>query len=282
MKFTQYASAAEFSGEVTDILMKQEIQNNLFFLNIRSGIASADNSNMLMATVKDDEGVVLLTALRTKPFPMLLYETDNIPCDDALEFFTASLVENNIDIDVIMTEKKLAKKFSNSYGRRIGKRFNNNENLVLYVLESIMHITALDGTFRKANDDDMFYLPYWMADFVPACHLGDYNLNSGVMNTIRMVDDEKLYIWEDKHPVAAAACVRKTSNCGFVGQVYTPPHFRGRGYSTACVSSLSQQLFDDGFKYCALYADCANPYSNRVYQKIGYKEFFYYDKYTLT
>ena len=89
------------------------------------------------------------------------------------------------------------------------------------------------------------------------------------------------YIFEDKIPVSLASHTRKVTNCAVIGQVYTPPVFRGKGYSTACVASLSQKLFDDGWKYCALYANCANPYSNRVYQKIGYKEIFYYDQYRL-
>lgn len=237
---------------------------------------------MLMATVRDDAGAVLLTAARTSPFPMLLYETDNVHNDEALEFFTASLVHNGIDIDCIMTEKELAKKFCVSYGKRANKNFNKKESLVLYVLESVSQLALPDGSFRQANESDMFYLPYWLADFVPACHLGAYDLSSGVMTTKRLIENGSLYIWEDGTPVSAAACVRQTPHCSVIGQVYTPPHLRGKGYSTACVYHLTRQLFNDGFKYCALYADCANPYSNKVYRKIGYKEFFYCDQYVLT
>ena len=54
------------------------------------------------------------------------------------------------------------------------------------------------------------------------------------------------------------------------------------GYNYVCVENLSKKMFDDSFKYCALYADCNNPASNRVYQKIGYKEVFWYDQYKFT
>lgn len=281
MRFTQYTSATEFSNEVTDILMKNEIQNNLFFLNIRGGDAKIDASKILMATVKDDAGAVVLTAVGTPPYPTLLYETDNIPNDDALECFTAALAKNKIDIGRVMAEKELVKKFCVSYGKKTGKSYNNNENLVLYVLECVNAVTPPDGRFRKADQSDNFYLPYWLADFVLVCHLGEYDLNSGVLNAKRLVEDEKVFVWEDKIPVSAAASTRQTQNSAFISQVYTPPHLRGKGYGTACVASLSQKLFDDGWKYCALYADCANPYSNKVYQKIGYKVFFYYDQYLL-
>lgn len=282
MIFTQYTAAAEFAEEVTEILKKHEIQNNLFFVNIRGGLASADTSNMLMATVKDDAGVVLLTALRTRPYPTLLYETDNQPNDEALEFLTASLVKNSIDIDPVMTETELAKRFCASYGILTGKSFKKDGSSVLYILESVNHLSLPAGNFRQANETDMFYLPYWLADFVPACHLGAYDLNDGIANAKRFIGEGNAYVWEDAVPVTAAVYVRQTSNCGYIGRVYTPPHYRGRRYATACVSYLSQLILDGGMKYCALYADCANPYSNKVYQKIGYKEFFHYDQYTLT
>ena len=41
--------------------------------------------------------------------------------------------------------------------------------------------------------------------------------------------------------------------------------------ATACVSALSQRLLDTGHAFCALFADLANPASNSIYQKIGYR-----------
>lgn len=281
MIFTQYTTAAEFAEEVTDILMKHEIQNNLFFLNIRGGLARADNSNMLMATVKDDAGSILLTAVCPKPYPTLLFETDNMPNNDALECLTASLVSNSIDIDAIMTETTLARRFCTSYGKRTSKSFKKDGGHILYVLESVSSLPLPAGRFRQADENDMFYLPYWLADFVPACHLGAYNLDDGTANAKRFIGEGDACIWEDGIPVTLAAYVRQTSNCGYIGRVYTPPHYRGRGYATACVSHLSQRILDSGKMYCALYADSDNPLSNKVYRKIGYKEFFRYDQYAL-
>jgi hypothetical protein len=55
-----------------------------------------------------------------------------------------------------------------------------------------------------------------------------------------------------------------------VGPVYTPPERRGRGYATACVAALSQTILDEGWAFCTLFTDLANPTSNSIYQKIGY------------
>jgi len=281
MIFTLYNSAKEFDVEVTEILKKHEIQNNLLLTNISGGLTREDNSNMVMATVKDDNGKILQTAVRTVPFPMVIYETDNIRNDEATCFFAESLLKQNIDIDCIMTEKELAKSFCKIYSSLTGKSYHNNENLVLYLIEKVNEISLPNGSFRKADESDMYYLPYWYADFIPACDLGDYDLTGGIKSARQAINDGRGYVWMDGVPVSYAANTRRTSNCIFIGNVYTPPTLRGKGYSTACVASLTKKLLDDGWKYCGLYADCANPYSNKVYQNVGYKEVFYYDQYKL-
>ncbi|OQB22372.1 MAG: Acetyltransferase (GNAT) family protein [Firmicutes bacterium ADurb.Bin182] len=271
MKFTRYNTAKDYIDDVLEILNRYEIQNNLFYKNI--------GDDKFMASVKDDCGKVVLTAVRTSPFPMLIYETDNIRNDEAVEFFARSLVEHGINVDFIMTEKELAKSFCKQYGKLTDKTYHNNESLVLYVHEKLNELAPIKGTFRKAGHKDMFYLPYWYADFPPACNIGSYDLPAGIESASKAVENGNAYIWEDDYPVSVAASVRSTTGCAFIGQVYTPPNLRGKGYCTACVWNLSKKLLDDGFKYCALYADCANPCSNRVYQKIGYKEVFWYDQY---
>lgn len=279
MIFTLYKHAKKFADDVTNILKRQEIQNNLLFKNINSGLACDDNSNMIMATIKEDNGRIVLTAVQTLPFPMVMFETDNIRNDTAVNFFADSLIKNNIAVDFILTEKKLAKSFCEFYGNRMHKTFENNESLVLYVLDKVNPLTLPSGSFRTATNADLFYLPYWFADFVVACHLGEYNLENSVQDAQNAVNTGELYIWEDGIPLSLAANVRQTSDCAFIGRVYTPPHLRGKGYCTACVSFLSQKLLNNGYKCCALYADCANPFSNKVYRKIGYKPVFWMDQY---
>ena len=274
MKFTVYTSAADFNKDVLEVLNRHEIQNNIIYKNI--------GDDKLMATVKDDDENVILTVTRTTPHPMVMYETDNIRNDEAVAFFARSLVERDIDVDFIMTEKELAKSFCEHYGKLTGKDYYNNESLVLYVLEKLNDIAPVCGELRQANADDMFYLPYWLADFVPACNLGEYNLTGAIEGANKNIEKGNSFVWVDKYPVSLATNTRNTSDCAVISQVYTPPNLRGKGYSTACVWNLSKNLLDDGFKYCALYADCANPASNKVYQKIGYKEMFWYDQYKLT
>jgi predicted GNAT family acetyltransferase len=56
-----------------------------------------------------------------------------------------------------------------------------------------------------------------------------------------------------------------------ISYVFTPQEFRGRGYASALVAQLSQKMLDSGKRFCFLYTDVANPTSNRIYHKIGYR-----------
>jgi GNAT superfamily N-acetyltransferase len=57
----------------------------------------------------------------------------------------------------------------------------------------------------------------------------------------------------------------------FAGQfVFTPPELRHRGYARACVGELSRQLKAEGLRVM-LFTDLANPTSNSIYRRIGYR-----------
>ena len=84
-------------------------------------------------------------------------------------------------------------------------------------------------------------------------------------------------LWEDDgDTVSFAGWGGPTPNGIRVGPVYTPPELRGRGYATALTAELSQRLldgrlFEGGRRFCFLYTDLANPTSNRLYPRIGYR-----------
>ena len=56
-----------------------------------------------------------------------------------------------------------------------------------------------------------------------------------------------------------------------VNAVYTPPEWRQRGYATACVAGVSEELLARGYEFCVLYTDLSNPTSNAIYTRIGYR-----------
>jgi predicted GNAT family acetyltransferase len=81
-----------------------------------------------------------------------------------------------------------------------------------------------------------------------------------------------MHFWiVEGEPVACAAALAPTPRGIRIGGVYTPPENRGRGYASALVADLTQLLLDRGRALVYLYADRANPTSNSIYQKLGYR-----------
>jgi uncharacterized protein len=72
-------------------------------------------------------------------------------------------------------------------------------------------------------------------------------------------------------PRSMAAVVRRTPRGSGIAALYTPPEHRGRGYATALVATLSRGDMERGSAFCFLHTDLANPTSNRIYQRIGYR-----------
>ena len=84
-----------------------------------------------------------------------------------------------------------------------------------------------------------------------------------------------LYLWEDQDIVSMAAIARPTRNGITVNYVYSPPEYRGKGYASSCVASMSERMLKH-YDFCSLFTDMKNPTSNKIYQKMGYypiKEF---------
>jgi GNAT superfamily N-acetyltransferase len=91
-----------------------------------------------------------------------------------------------------------------------------------------------------------------------------------------IVDDQLSYggltLWEvDGAAVSLAGCTRPAVGVVRVGPVYTPPDHRGHGYGGAVTAAVSQAALDAGASHVVLFTDLANPTSNALYQRLGYR-----------
>jgi predicted GNAT family acetyltransferase len=79
-------------------------------------------------------------------------------------------------------------------------------------------------------------------------------------------------LWEAAGgPVSLAGMTRAVAGVVRVGPVYTPPERRGAGYAGAVTAAISRAALDAGAEEVVLFTDLANPTSNALYQKIGYR-----------
>jgi GNAT superfamily N-acetyltransferase len=130
---------------------------------------------------------------------------------------------------------------------------------------------APDGTARIAADADLPLLADWFAAFAFEVH----DMAAGVDQSAaarERVSYGGVTVWQaGGEPVAIAGATRQVVGMVRIGPVYTPPEFRGRGYGSAVTAAASQRLLEAGAEDVLLYTDLANPVSNSIYQRIGYR-----------
>src|SRR6185437_36138 len=56
-----------------------------------------------------------------------------------------------------------------------------------------------------------------------------------------------------------------------IGPVYTPPEHRGHGYAAAVTAAAARWALDRGARHVLLYTDLANPRTNRLYPRLGFR-----------
>lgn len=88
----------------------------------------------------------------------------------------------------------------------------------------------------------------------------------------RRIDRGVLTLWRDGqgHPVHLTGWNPPAFGVARIGPVYTPAEHRGRGYAAAAVATVTQRFLDEGVRVC-LFTDQANPVSNALYERLGYR-----------
>ncbi|KAJ3314255.1 hypothetical protein HDV04_000621 [Boothiomyces sp. JEL0838] len=187
------------------------------------------------------------------------------------------LVSKIENIKGINGEIKTAEGFAQEYCRRYGMNYSIKSQLRVYVLDKPeFNFCIYDGHLVEDITDEI-------VDQVLELRLAfnkELELHFPIQSkeTMRELLNNEFFAWMDtvdgKERVVSIAALRKnpTGNMYRVGFVYTLKSVRKKGYASSIVSVTTQKCFDLGCTSVLLYADMANPSSNSVYQKIGYKE----------
>ena len=274
-----YDDVRMFHAATHDLLLAAEAQNMILLGNLYIGFEGKDKTgwrdplHWVMATVSRDDAIVLI-ALMTPPHNIVLYSIDNIVDEEALSCLIDRLREHNIPIPGVMAEEALVQRFAELYAKATGTAFDNNMRQRIYVLTEIdpaIPVLTAPLRLRTASAHDLDYLPLWDQGFGAQASGYEISLEQAVENA-RYATEHGLFILEDDGvPVCMTRLHREMRTVCGIGYVYTPPQSRGRGYATACVAEVSRIALQRGFSTCVLYTDLANPTSNSIYQKIGYK-----------
>ncbi|WP_406001200.1 GNAT family N-acetyltransferase [Streptomyces sp. NBC_00829] len=129
---------------------------------------------------------------------------------------------------------------------------------------------APPGRARRAGPADVPLVAAWMRGFA-----ADIGSDAGVDHTeniTRRVADGCLFLWEaDGQPVSMAARSPLLAGQSRISAVYTPAALRGRGYAGAVTAAVSGDALEAGAEQVLLFTDLANPTSNALYRRLGYR-----------
>lgn len=277
MLFKVYKSISDFYRDTYAVLMRHEAQNMVPLGNVIIGNEGKDKTgwrdpeNWFMATVSDC-GEIKLTAIMTPPHNLTLYATNNQYSDEVIASLIDGILDADIPIGGVMTENGLAESFARGYCNAKGMGYQINKRQRIYELTHIDPSIITCGNLRLSCGRDMSFLPYWFESFDSDCFGSAFSVQNDTEPYEYQISSGKLYILEDNGtPVSMAKISREMQTVSGVGYVYTPPYFRKRGFATSCVAMLSRMILERGYMKCVLYTDLANPISNSIYQKIGYK-----------
>lgn len=142
----------------------------------------------------------------------------------------------------------------------------------IYALREVVWPRA-EGAMRPVQSGDEETLFQWLSHFHhEALPFENFDVAATRRDAAGRIGQNTTFFWVVKDvPVAMAALARPTENGICVNAVYTPVDQRGRGYAAGLVAAISAEGLRRGKSFCMLYADLANPTSNRIYQRLGYR-----------
>jgi predicted GNAT family acetyltransferase len=217
-------------------------------------LATCSGSGVFGAAILRDEG------------PVLIGESDAA----ASEAFAADLVPEWPDLQGVMGAASGCEAFARKWKRLTGRDSRLRVRLRQHVLNSVSDVPQASGAARIATSDDTDWLIDQQVAFIEEVGLPDppERLRQIIPPRIERGD---FRIWDDGRSVAYAGYNDAAPDFARIAPVYTLPDFRGNGYATSLVAALSRELKERGKRKLFLTTDIANPTSNAIYARIGFR-----------
>ncbi|MFI7214077.1 GNAT family N-acetyltransferase [Micromonospora maritima] len=225
--------------------------------------------------VRDPTGAVVGVGMRTSPFPPFL-----LPMPAAAAVALArTWHERGEEVTAVNGALPAARECAAEVARLGGGRVEVAQHTRLHELDELVPPAPVPGALRVAGEDDVDLVAAWFGAF-----MADADEQAGRARGVsahetpdrdellRRIGTGRIWLWTDGagRPVHLTAANPTSFGVARVGPVYTPPPQRGRGWAANAVAEVSRLLRDEGARVC-LYTDQANPTSNRLYARLGYR-----------
>ncbi|TDB95841.1 GNAT family N-acetyltransferase [Actinomadura sp. 7K534] len=180
------------------------------------------------------------------------------------------LAEREAALPGVSGSQAATEAFADEWKRRTGAASRVTMHQRLYRLGELEVPDPLPaGTARTANRDERPLMLEWATAFWTEVD------EHGPVNTAMMdarLETGRIALWEaGGQPVAMAWWSPVAAGMSRVSAVYTPPEHRRRGYGAAVTTKATRSAMEEGATDVVLFTDLANPTSNAVYHRLGYR-----------
>lgn len=239
------------------------------------GVARPAGRPWWFSLIRRSDGRIVGVAMRTAPAPEYGVWIGDMP-DDAAASVADQLIARDEKITMINGSQRPARLVADRLAVHSGGQVSVRERTRLFELGDLVFPKGIPGALRVAGPGDLDLVHRWRDEF-----LGEAEEQAGrpvqshdphdPEETRRRIRDGQYWLWEDSGQVVHLTGANPPSaGVARIGPVYTPKPYRGNGYAIAAVAAVSQLFLDQGVRVC-LFTDQANPVSNRIYQRIGYR-----------
>lgn len=275
MRASAFSDPVEFLERAGPLLEADEARHNLILALARFLHERPEIYPEFELWVVEEGEQPLAAALITPPFNLVLADAAD---DRALPVLAAAVRESGVPVPGVLGNRPTVDQFMQAWCGPAGVMPRLRMGLGVFALERVEHAGDAPGAARRAMPADRSLVLEWHDAFAAEAlpheaqiperveRMIDYRLDPGT-------DDAAFWLWEaGGTAVSLVGYGGPTPGGARIGPVYTPPEHRRRGYGTALVAAVSSWLLGHGRRRCFLYTDLANPTSNSIYQKIGYRQ----------
>jgi len=254
-------SADEFLGTAGEFLRSRPVENTIL-LTVAVTARDREPDDPLFGWFTLD-GRVDGAFLHTPPFPLLV---SAVP-PGSLPALAETLADRPLPgVNARSTE---VDEFAAAWRARTGRHTGPGMRTRLFRLDELIPPAPPPGRARAAGVGDRALLIDWFEAF-------QRDIGEARRSVDDLVNEQLSYggmtLWEvDGTPVAMAGVTRPEAGMVRVRAVYTPLELRGRGYGGAVTAAASRAALDAGAEDVVLLTDLANPTSNALYQRLGYR-----------
>ena len=170
----------------------------------------------------------------------------------------------------VQAAEAIAAHFARLFGGGYRARANHEMRLFTFAEPTAPDPAPL-GEARPAALTDVPLLCAWELEFLRECGIADGPRDPELFVRARVRDGRQMLWTYQDEPVACANFTGVAAGSARITGVYTPPEHRRHGYAAGVTWATTYAALDRGAAHVVLHTDLANPTSNAVYRRLGYR-----------